>query len=474
MSKYLVADPPAPPPPAGRPRRSQPPPGGGWRRGIPYVLGLLLMAAGVLSALVAYRVVHDHDSFSSALIKTVVAERPPSEVFGKDRIYVLLLGIDYNYDDKGMPYSKNARSDTIKVAGIDFPSKAMKVVSVLRDTEALVNGHDTKINEAYSVGGEPLSDAVVGDFLGLPLVDARGRHFDRYVVVKINAIKDFVNAVGGIDVDVAENMDYDDNWGHLHIHFKANQRYHMDGEQAQGYMRFRHDACSDPCRAKRQDQVIQLLIHKLKSDRFNDAVHLPQLLAAFNRNVETNLTFDEEKSLALGFADANTADLSHADVIGYVDTKETPYAGEVLIPDEKQKERLVADLLGPYGNVTPPPRSAIAAVKPSTVHVVVDNGSGVSGLAGTVSAKLEKLGYVVDAIGNADSFTYDVTQIRAASRAPYVGERVRADLGVPNAAVAPSTDATPGPRSVVTIIVGRDYAVGSAVTAPTPSAAPLR
>ncbi len=301
-----------------------------------------------------------------------------------------------------------------------------------------------------------------------------GRHFDRYVVVKINAIKDFVNAIGGVDVDVAENMDYDDTWGHLHIHFLANHRYHMNGEQAQGYMRFRHDACSDPCRAKRQDQVIQLLIHKLKSDRFNDAVHLPQLLGVFNKDVQTNLTFDEEKSLALGFADANTADLSHSDVIGYVDTKNTAYGGEVLVPDEKQKERLVADLLGPYGNVTPPPRSAIAAVKPSTVHVVVDNGSGINGLAGKVATKLQKLGYVVDAIGNADSFTYDVTQIRTASRVPYVGERVRTDLGVAGAAVAPSADATPGPRSAVTIIVGRDYATAAAITAPTPSAAPLQ
>jgi len=461
-----------PAPPAGPPRRGTPARAGGWRRAVPYLLALVLLAVGAFGGAVAYRIMHDHDTLSSAIIKTVVAERPPSDVFGTDRIYVLLLGIDYNYDDKDQPYSKGARSDTIKVAGIDFPSKSMKLVSVLRDTEATVNGRDAKINEAYSVGGEPLSDSVIGEFLGMPL-NAQGHHFDRYVVVKINAIKDFVNAIGGIDVDVAENMDYDDNWGHLHIHFLANHRYHMNGEQAQGYMRFRHDACSDPCRAKRQDQVIQLLIRKLKGDKFNDAVHLPQLLAAFNRNVETNLTLDEEKSLAFGFADANTADLSHADVIGYVDTKETPYDGEVLVPDEREKTRLVAELLGAYGNVTPPPRSAIAGVRPSSVHLVVDNGSGVSGLAGNVAAKLEKDGYVVDAVGNADSFTYDVTQIRTASRVPYVGERVRSDLGVPGAALAPSADATPGPRSVVTIIVGRDYATAGAVAASTPSAAPL-
>jgi hypothetical protein len=49
---------------------------------------------------------------------------------------------------------------------------------------------------------------------------------------------------------------------------------------------------------------------------------------------------------------------------------------------------------------------------------------------------------------------------------------VRADLGVPTAGIAPTTDVTPGPRSVVTVIVGRDYAVASATAAPTSSLAP--
>jgi len=89
---------------------------------------------------------------------------------------------------------------------------------VLRDTEAIVNGHDTKINEAYADGGEKLADHVVGDFLGLPPA-ADGAYFDRYVVINTNGLKDFVDAIGGIEVPVTETMDYDDNWGNLHIHF---------------------------------------------------------------------------------------------------------------------------------------------------------------------------------------------------------------------------------------------------------------
>lgn len=454
----------------------QPSPGGGWNWSsfLVFVLAALLIVAGAVGGTVAYRMLHDHDSFQRSLSRTVpIYVPPPAAVFDKDRIYLLVMGIDFNYDSKGMPYSKGARSDTIMVAGLDFPTRTVKLISVLRDTEAIVNGHDTKINEAYADGGVKLADRVIGEFLGMP-ANPNGSYFDRYVVINTNGLKDFVDAIGGIEVPVTQTMDYDDNWGHLHIHFKPGLT-HMDGYQAQAYTRFRHDACSDPCRTKRQQQVIRIIIAKLKAQKFNDFVHLGQLVGVINKNVMTNLTFDEEKSLAWSYKDANLADLSHMDTIGYVDTKDTAYAGEVLIPDQSQKTRLVGELLGPYENVVRPPKSALAAVKPSSVHLVMENGSGVAGLAGVAAAKMKKLGYVVDTVQNADTFGYDVTQIQTTSKVPFVGDRVRADLGVDDATVAPATDATPGPRTVVTVIVGRDFVPAPATplpasTAPRPAA----
>jgi polyisoprenyl-teichoic acid--peptidoglycan teichoic acid transferase len=478
VSGGIVADPPLPPPPSDeRPqRRSEPPPGdgrrrSGWKTIVQYVLGFVLVAIGLFFGFVAYGVIHDHKSIPNSITDAlVIYPKPPHVVFGKQRVYVMLLGIDYNYDDRGMPFSKDARSDTIMIAGLDFPTKSMKLVSVLRDTAALVGGRETKINEAYSIGGVKLADAAIGDFLGMP-ANAKGRHFDRYVVVNVNGVKEVVNAIGGIDVDVTENMDYDDNWGHTHIHFKKDRRYHMNGEQAQGYMRFRYDACSDPCRTKRQQQIIHIVLQKLKSDKLNDLLHIGQLIGVVNRNVITNMNDSEKKSLAWAFRDANLADLGHADTIGYVGIRGLA-SGDAVIADEAQKTALVAGLLGPYGNVTPAPLGALQSVNPATVHLIVQNGSGISGLATTVSTKLEKLGYVVDSVGNAATFQYDTTQIRPATKVPFVGERVRADLGVIGAAVAPATDSTPGPTSIVTVILGRDYPAATARAAPTSSVAP--
>jgi len=470
----LVADPPPPAPPDERGRRrSDPPPDGrraprNWKTLLSYVLGLLLVLVGGFFAFVAYGMISSGDDFKTSTQK-IVERFPfvasPQTVFGKERIYVVLLGIDFNTDDKGMQYSKGARSDTIMVAGIDFQAKAIKLISILRDSQALVQGRQTKINEAYALGGPKLAQQVIGDFLALPK-NEKGASFDRYVVVNANGLKDFVNAIGGIEVPVTETMDYDDNWGHLFIHFKPGLQ-HMTGEKAMEYSRFRHDACSDVCRVRRQQQVIQITIAKLKTQKFNDLLHIGALIGALNKNILTNLTFDEEKSLAWHFRDINLADIK-TDTLKYVRVTDD----EVVVPDPAQKAQLVAELLGPYGNVTPPPATELAAVKPATVHVVVENGSGISGLATAVSAKLTKLGYVVDSVANADTFGYDTTQIRTATNVPNVGERVRADLGVPTASVAPATDATPGPRSIVTVIVGRDYPVATATAVPTSSLAP--
>jgi hypothetical protein len=245
----------------------------------------------------------------------------------------------------------------------------------------------------------------------------------------------------------------------------------MNGYQAQAYSRFRHDACSDPCRTKRQQQVIRIILAKLQANKLNDLTHIPELIAIMNRNIKTDLTFDQEKSLAVAYKDVKPDQLlSTMDTIGYTGTQMTRAAGEVLITDEAQKAKFVGELLGPYGSPTPPPAGALAAIKPSSIHLVVQNGSGIKGLAGSAAARLRAAGYVVDTVGNADAFTYETTQIRPATTVAYAGQRVRDDLGLPNATVSPATDATPGPHPVVTVIVGKDFA---AALAAAPASSPL-
>ena len=89
---------------------------------------------------------------------------------------------------------------------------------------------------------------------------------------------------------------------------------------------------------------------------------------------------------------------------------------------------------------------------------------------------LKRDGYVINSVGNADSFDYDTTQIRATSKTPLAGERVRSDIHLsaakvtpiadPSAAVAAATPAKTAALADVTVVVGRDYVNVPAATAP--------
>jgi len=377
-----------------------------------------------------------------------------------------LLGIDYNYNDKDEEYSRNARSDTIMALSLNFPTSAhrtgsVSILPVPLDTDVVLpNGHEDKINAAYALGGnDPYDDArysekVVASFLGIP-------QFDRFVTLRINATKELINAIGGVDVVPDETMNYDDNWGHLHIHFIGGKPYHMNGEQAVSYSRFRHDECSDPCRIKRQQQVMRIVIAKLKNDKFNDLMHIGRLIGVIRRNVYTDITDREALSLAMAFQHVDLAKLK-TEQVPYVADKTLSCCGDVLIADDTARNELVKKLfLEPVlPPAAPPDARAVAAIAPSRIHVDVRNGSGILGMGTKLAGALCEQGFRVDSIGNADTFGYDTTEIHVHSTAtPLAGERVRAALALKTAVVQPDWVANgPSPSSDVTVIVGRDYA----------------
>ncbi len=395
----------------------------------------------------------------------------PQMHFSKDRIAVLLMGIDYNYDSKDQETSANARADTLKAVSLNLPTEknplgSIAMLSVPRDMDAVMtNGRENKINAAYGgfdynyAAAAHNQEKVVARFLGVP-------KFDRFLTLRINATKELVDAIGGIDVVPDETMNYDDTWGHLHIHFIGKKKYHMNGEQAVSYARFRHDACSDPCRIKRQDQIIKITIAKLRNDKFNDLLHINALINVVRRNVYTDLSQREILSLAWAF---QHVDLKKIDTqqVPFVSDKDLACCGNVLVADEIGKVKLVKRMFAdPPLPRAPVDQRAVAAIEPATVHIAVRNGSGRKGEGQKVAAALRKAGFVIDSIGNAATFAYDATEIRVRDNAtPLLGERVRTALALKVAAAGTETAAPAVAGSDVTVIVGRDLADAATVEA---------
>jgi len=446
-----------------------------WRRIIPVGTLAFLFVVCVAVGYLALRAKSHHRTLQQEIVQIFIPA--PEQLFAKGRISMLVLGIDYNYTDKDIEFSKEARSDTIFVVTLDFPTRGVSMLSVPRDMGVVLpNGHEDKINVAYALGGPSESDQVIGAFLGLPKTPS-GSYFDRYIVLRVDATKDLINAIGGIDLDVMNSsalthsgpngpLDYDDNWGHLHIHLKPGMQ-HLTGDQAVGYARFRHDWCSDPCRIMRQQQVVRAAVDKLKRDKFNDVAHIRDLLDVAKRDILTNLTFDEELSLATSFAQVDQSAIKTAQ-LPYTGNKSVA-AGDVLISDDPAKQKLVQEMIfGPLGAPPTIPPQVVANVKPSDLLVDVLNGSGVPGLAKKFADVLRAKGYNIGKVGNAPSFDHAQTEIFEHSKTFGAGDRVRSDVVMlPDIKVSPDPNPTPsaGWSSDVTVIVGKDF-IGAKVGQP--------
>jgi LCP family protein required for cell wall assembly len=318
-----------------------------------------ILAIALVTALAGYWI-----STSDQRQRTVAVERfvspliapavpPAASVFGKSRIHVLVLGRDYDYDAKDMEYSSQSRSDVIMAFTIDFPTGKVTELSVPRDTAVTMSdGSRQKINGALSEGGIAGARKAVSSFLGVP--------FDRYVMLRIDSTKQLIDAIGGVDVRVKQRIDYDDSWGHLHVHVGPGL-HHFDGNAAVSYARFRHDSCGDPCRIARQQDVLHAIATKLGSDKVNDLFHARALIAVVRNNVTTDFSARELLSLAWALRDVSPSAIATAQV---------PYSGDVtladggdaLVPDDTAKRALVRRLmLAPFAPPAPPATPASLA-----------------------------------------------------------------------------------------------------------------
>lgn len=187
----------------------------------------------------------------------------PKQAFkNKNSVTLLLLGCDEERFDgdarlNGSRVAKKyTRADMILVAKLDFDKKVVTGLSIPRDTEVALPGFDRgrkhKINAFHSIAKPSEADHIQELAVErlLPGVD-----IDKVVVLNYEAFQQLVDAVGGVQINVPKQMDYDDNAGDLHIHFKPGPQ-HLNGYQAMGYVRFRHDSESDFGRQQRQKDFL--------------------------------------------------------------------------------------------------------------------------------------------------------------------------------------------------------------------------
>ncbi|MFW5697674.1 MAG: LCP family protein [Fimbriimonadaceae bacterium] len=207
----------------------------------------------------------DESDVLKQIVRQGIVNEKQEEVFRRDNLNVLLLGLDEQripggrvaMTSEGEP--QPGRADSILVVQLDFADDEISALSIPRDTLASPSGYRTsKINSFMAVrgGGEELMKEAVMEVSGLRI--------DRVVVLNYDAFKEVVDRLGGIMIDVPKRMRYHDRRGDLHIDLEPGLQT-LYGEDAMGFVRYRSDA-DDFKRQERQKQFLLALKDRVKED----------------------------------------------------------------------------------------------------------------------------------------------------------------------------------------------------------------
>ena len=183
------------------------------------------------------------------------------EVKGEKYRTIALFGLDSTIGE----LIKDTRSDTIMIASLNDETKEVRIMSVYRDTYLnLSNDTYNKCNSAYARGGAKQAINMLNINLDLAITD--------FVAVGFKGVKDAVDAVGGIYIDIsAAELEHINNY-QISIAENLKTTYvpitetgyqQVDGLQATAYCRIRHSD-NDFKRTERQREVLTAVLEEAK------------------------------------------------------------------------------------------------------------------------------------------------------------------------------------------------------------------
>lgn len=206
---------------------------------------------------------------------------------------IALFGVDTTTGGTSQnELAKKTRSDTIMIASVNMDTGEVKLVSVYRDTYLnLSNDTYTKCNSAYAKGGAEMAINMLNMNLDLNITD--------FVTVGFAGLKDTIDALGGVYIDVDEaELEHINNYQYCmaedmkipYTEVKEAGYQLLDGLQATAYCRIRYTAGNDFKRAERQREVLQAVAEKAKKA---DIGTLTTIATDVSKEVYTSLDLQE-------------------------------------------------------------------------------------------------------------------------------------------------------------------------------------
>jgi LCP family protein required for cell wall assembly len=325
-----------------------------WRRWtLVTILGLFVLCA--IWGVAGYLSVSSGVSAANARVPGGVRQvlAPDSGLLYSNPTTILVLGTDHAQGIAGR--SSDQHSDSITILHTDPGRHRIVYLSIPRDLRTSIPGYGTeKINAAMQFGGPKLATRTVDALLGKSL------HVNHIVIVDFNQFEKLIDAVGGITVNVPENIlsnKFDCPYPAKQCATWKGWRFHkgpthMNGHQALIFSRIRENqldpAWTDFARQHNQQLVEQATLSKLSNPSL--FFGLPFSGSSLLAPIATDLSTWQLLQLAWVKFRSSSGNTLHCRLGG---TAETIGGGSYIVGNE-QNIQVLDEVLGKSAPQAPP------------------------------------------------------------------------------------------------------------------------
>lgn len=309
-----------------------------------------LLTYNAMIKLVSSDILYTEDTTENAVEEV---EQPQQSVFENvkdfllptrqiDDIVFVLAGIDTEggNSEKGDTL-RGVRSDTMLLVKANFVTGKVDIVSLPRDSRVPIKGKLDKLTHAHSYGGVELMMETIREFTGVKV--------DKFVRVDYRAVKTIVDAIGGIEINITEPMEYHDTTTgkELHISFQPGVQT-LDGQASMEYLRYRSYQEGDIQRVKNQQYFLTEFIKQTIAKV--GITNIGSIITTYFNNVYTNIPMRDMLDLGLM--------LDKVDLNG-IETNTLPGQGQYIdnisyfVLDEYETRQMLERLFGEYMEVQP-------------------------------------------------------------------------------------------------------------------------
>lgn len=397
------------------------------------IIALIVVAALAAAGLVSSLVFANSVSSKMALNDSSASDALVAPANSTDAYYVLVAA-----DLEDSKVSGFDGADVLMLIRLDPANTKASILAIPANmVVTLSNGSSGALGSEQSIGGDSALIKDVADFAGIDIA--------HYVKTDASGLKSMVDTLGGVDVNVSEEVDDPDV---SDIYLSAGQQT-LSGEQALAFASARNYSTGSTKRAENDIALLEALAAKSLQQ---SGVGQLSAVDSFAGQIKTDYTASDLSSLMDQFKDYDVSSSISCVVPGSDSSNDD---GTISFYGTSSSWKKTKEAFESGQDPAQIAAQEVASVDPSKYTVIVKNGSGATGSADEAASKLKKAGYTISDTGNADQYVYTETLViykKAKNKA--VAEAIASTLGTGRAVSASIYYSF---SSDIEVIVGSDW-----------------